>query len=140
MDVICKLTQNWRAMARWWVVGLVFTGWGLGALYLLKERLMLSLFAATLITAETGTLLRFLVNDRWVFGYERPTFGRLWQFHVANAASFVIAAGVVNLLPLLGIHYLLASVMATACSVGVSMVMNFVWIWKRSAEERPIAK
>ncbi len=124
------IPEKWQALARWWVVGLLFTGWGIGALYLLRGRLMFSLFSATLITAEVGTILRFLVNDRWVFGSPRPSLGRLWQFHVANAASFIIWWGLGNLLPMLGMHYLVASVAATACSVGISMITNFGWVWR----------
>ena len=118
-------------MARWWVVGIVFMAWSLSILYLLRERWLMSLMLATLITAETGTILRFFVNDRWVFGNRRPTLSRLWQYHVANAVSFVIWWGVCNTLPLVGVHYLLASAAATACSVGFSMLTNFLWIWRR---------
>ncbi len=85
---------------------------------------------ATLITAETGTILRFFANDRWVFGHPRPTIARFWQYHVANAGGFVIWWGVSNALPSLGMHYLLASLAATACSVSFSMLTNFLWIWR----------
>ena len=122
---------RWRALARWWAVGMLFLGWSLGVLYLLKDKLLLPLLLATLITAEAGTCLRFLVNDRWVFEHQRPTLRRLWQYHVANAGGFVIWWAVSNVLPALGIHYLLASVAATACSVGLSMLTNFLWIWRR---------
>ena len=118
-------------MARWWAVGMVFMAWGLGFLYLLKDRWRVPLMLATLATAETGTILRFFVNDWWVFGHPRPTLVRFWQYHVANAGGFVIWWSVCNVLPRFGIHYLLASVAATACSVGFSILTNFLWIWRK---------
>lgn len=126
-----------KSLTRWLAVGFVFLAWGLGVLYLLKDRLGLPLMAATLVTAETGSLLRFLVNDRWVFGRRRSTWRRLWQYHVANAGSFVIWWGVSNALPPLGVHYLLAAVAATACSVGFSLLTNFLWIWRRRRPGSP---
>jgi putative flippase GtrA len=121
----------WRSMTRWWIVGLAFTPYSLGVLYLLKDRWLMSLMFATLIVAETGTILRFFVNDWWVFGHRRPTLIRFWQYQVANAGSFVIWWAVCNALPLFNVHYLVASVAATACSVGFSMLTNFLWIWRR---------
>ena len=120
-----------NALVRWWIVGILFLAWSLGGLYLLKDRLHMALLLATAITAETGTILRFLVNDRWVFGHRRPTLTRLWQYHVANAGSFILWWTVSNLLPGVGIHYLLAALIATAASVGFSMLTNFLWIWRR---------
>ena len=120
----------WRSLSRWWAVGLVFTGWGLLSMYWLKDRWQVPLMMASVIVAETGTILRFLVNDRWVFGHYRPTLKRLWQYHIANAGSFVVWWAVCNALPFFGVHYLLAFVAATACSVGFSILSNFLWVWR----------
>ena len=128
--------RPWEVVARWWIVGTVFLIWGLGVLYVLKAYAHLPLVLATAVSAETGTILRFFVNDRWVFGYRRPTFRRLWQYHVANAGGFVIWLGVSNLLPAFGIHYLVAAVLATATSVGFSMWTNFLWIWRKGRPAR----
>jgi putative flippase GtrA len=120
----------WRALGRWWIVGLAFTGGGLVFLYVLRDVLRLPLVVATLAGAEATLLLRFLINDRWVFGYRRPTWTRLWQFHVAGAAGGAIWWIVANLLPRYGVHYLLAATAGTACSVMLSMGTNFFWIWR----------
>lgn len=122
-------------MVRWWIVGLFFTGVNIPILWVLVDLLGLKLWLATLLASEFGTLLRFLVNDRWVFGYLRPTWKRLWQYHLAIASSFVIWYSVANLLPRWGIHYLLASILATGCSVGWSMITNFLWIWRKKEQK-----
>jgi putative flippase GtrA len=120
----------WRSLGRWWIVGLAFYGAGLGLLYLFIDVLRLPLLAATLMTAEITVLLRFLINDRWVFGHRFPAWVRLWQFHVASAGGAVIWWLVANALPRFGVHYLVASTAGTACSVFFSMFTNFLWIWR----------
>ena len=125
-----------KSLARWWAVGIVFMGWTMGALYLLSGIWRWSVPVASLVIAELGTILRFFVNDRWVFEHRRPTLRRFWQYHVANAGGFVIWWSVCNVLPVLGVHYLIASVAATCCSVGFSMATNFLWIWRRKQDNR----
>lgn len=121
----------WRSLFRWWIVGLAFTGGGLVVLYVLRDILRLPLIVATTAGAEATLLVRFLINDRWVFGHRRPTWLRLWQFHVASAGGGAIWWVVANLLPRFGVQYLLAALAGTACSVMFSMATNFLWIWRR---------
>jgi putative flippase GtrA len=120
----------WRALGRWWIVGLAFTGGGLLVLYLLRDALHLPLIVATTAGGETTLLLRFLINDHWVFGHRRPTWKRLWQFHVAGAAGGAVWWVVANVLPRFGVNYLLAATAGTACSVVFSMATNFLWVWR----------
>jgi len=124
----------WRALARWWAVGIAFLVIGLGMLYVLRDLLKLPLLACTLITAESTTIIRYFINDLWVFKERRLSLVRLWQFHVANIAGFVIWSAVVNVLPRFGVHYLIASAAGTACSVVSSMATNFLWIWGKRAK------
>jgi putative flippase GtrA len=99
-------------------------------MYMLVEAMRIPLLAATTVSAEITIVLRFLINDRWVFGYKRPTWNRLLQFHVASAGGGVVWWAVANTLPHFGVHYLIASITGTACSVCFSMATNFFWIWR----------
>jgi len=127
----------WRALGRWWAVGLAFTALGTGAMYVATDVVHLPLLAGTLICSEILMLVRFLINDRWVFGHRRPTWLRLWQFHVASAGGSVIWLIAANGLPRFGVHYLIASLVGTACSVCVSMLLNFLWIWRDKKTAAP---
>jgi putative flippase GtrA len=130
----------WRPLGRWWIVGLAFTGGGLLVLYVLRDVFHLPLIMATAAGGEATLLFRFLINDRWVFGYRRPTWTRLWQFHVASAGGGLLWWIVANVLPRFGVHYLLAAAAGTACSVVVSMATNFLWVWrKRGSQQVDIA-
>ena len=120
-----------KSFVRWFAVGVVFLAWSTGVLYLLTGIRHWPVPVSSLVTAEVGTILRFLVNDRWVFENHRPTLGRFWKYHVANAGGFAIWWSVCNALPPFGVNYLIASVLATCCSVGFSIVTNFFWIWRR---------
>lgn len=124
------------AMLRWWIVGFGFVAVNIAFLYAFVELMHMPVAVATIIAAEAGTLLRYLVNDRWVFGKTRPSWRRLWQYHVANAASLCIWWVATNLFAYFGAHYMIASVLAMACSVLISILTNFLWIW-RSGKTTP---
>src|SRR5690349_14534146 len=85
-------------MGRWWAGGLLFLVINIPLLYSLHDVLGLPVWLATLVGGEIGTILRFLVNDRWVFGNPRPTWLRLFQYQIAVASSFAIWWAVTNAL------------------------------------------
>jgi putative flippase GtrA len=120
-------------VVRWIAVGFVFAGVGLGLLKLLAGVLAWPYTVATFCSGEICTVLRFLVVDRWVFNHRTPTWKRLWQYHVANALGFGVWWSAANLLQAVGVHYLLASVLAMFFSVGFNMLSNFFWIWRKPA-------
>jgi putative flippase GtrA len=126
-----------QSFVRWWIVGLAFTAGALIFLYVLRDIFHLPLIVATSVGAEALLVLRFLINDRWVFGHRRPSWTRLWQFHVASAGGGAIWWILANLLPRYGVHYLLAAVAGTAGSVLFSMATNFLWIWRKGDSKRP---
>lgn len=115
---------------KWTLIGLAFMGLNLPLLYALVDVARLPLPAATLLAALLGTLLRFLANDRLVFGEVRPTWARLRSYYAANALGFMLWYSVANLLPRFGVHYLISAVLATMCSVTVSLATNFLWVWR----------
>lgn len=125
-------------LVRWLAAGGVFMVLNLGLLYALVDLLGLRVVYATLLGAEIGTVLRYLVNDRWVFGHHQPTWRRLIQYHVANAVAFTVWWGATNLLNLWGVHYLLAAIIAVGCSIGFSLGANFYWIWHK--KNRPASR
>lgn len=130
----------WRPMGRWWIVSLCFWVGGLGLLYAFISLLKMPLMIGTLFAAEITVVLRFLINDRWVFGYPRPSWSRLWQFHLACAGGAAIWWCVANALPRFGVYYLIASAAGSAASVLFSMTTNFRWIWRSRSAQSSAAK
>jgi len=125
----------WRSLVRWLIVGVAFLGVGTALLYVAVGLLHMPLVVATVVTAEVVLLIRFLINDRWVFGYRFPTWRRLWQFHAAGAGGFAVWWVVTNVLPRFGIHYLIASAAGSGSSMFLSIVTNFFWIWRKPAAQ-----
>ncbi|HUR58617.1 MAG TPA: GtrA family protein [Opitutaceae bacterium] len=124
-------------VVRWLVVGTLFAGFGLGLIKLFYDLLHWPYWLATLLQAEITTVLRYLVNDRWVFGHRHPTWMRLWQFHVATAGGFTVWWVASNLLQRSGVHYLLAAMLGACCSVGVNLASNFFWVWRKRTVATP---
>ena len=126
-----------RALSRRLGVGLMFYFLGLAILYALIELSKTPLLLSTLLTAEATTIVRYAVNDLWVFGEKRLSWTRLWQFHVANAGGFAVWWIMVNALPPLGVHYLLASTLGTASSMVSTMATKLQWIWLKRTNALP---
>ena len=121
----------WRSLGRWWIAGLAFYAGGIAVLYLFIHTLRMKLWLGTSLSAEITLLLRFLTNDRWVFGYRYPTWRRLWQYQLASAGSAGVWWILCNVLPIFGIQYLVASTVGSICAAFFGMVTNFLWIWRR---------
>lgn len=116
---------------RWMIVGAAATALNFGLLYLFVDVIGIPFIIAPIFSAEIGIVLRFLANDRWVFGHTRPSWRRLGEYHLAIAGGFAIWWLTSNALVFLGVHYLLASLLAIAASIGINAATNFGWIWRR---------
>lgn len=132
-DIFVRLA-DWlrdRRKVRWLILGAAATGVNFGALYVLVDLLKVPFFLAPIFSAEIIIVLRFLANDRWVFGHPRPSWRRLGEYHMAVAGGFVVWWGISNLLVYFGVHYLLASLLAIGGSLTVNFASNFYWIWRQ---------
>jgi putative flippase GtrA len=132
-EKLCGFVASWRwpAIIRWFVVAFGFSLGSLGLLYLFVGIFRIPLAAATLLSAEIATILRFFVTNLWVFDQRAPSAKGLWQFHWANAGGFAMWWCISNLLPRYGVHYLVAATVGIAGSVGFNIFTNFFWIWRK---------
>lgn len=118
-------------VVRWLVAGLAFMGITSLFLYLFVDLLGASVMVGTLLSLEGSTLLRFYVNEKWVFASQhRMSWRRLGQYHVANAGASAVWWIATNLLNLYGVHHILAAILAVGLSTGFSMASNFLWVWR----------
>jgi putative flippase GtrA len=139
-----------NTLVRWWIVGIGFAVGSIPLLQIAEEYLGLSSLLASILVAELTTLLRYPINDRWVFRQPRLSWVRLWQYHVANASSAMLWVIVYNLAGIpfqmggtvltqwqgTAIERTIKALVATAFSVGLSMITNFLWIWRAKASRR----
>jgi len=118
------------SIARWLASGLIFLGINTGVLYLAVQFLRLAVPVATVASAEVCTILRFLLNEIWVFKTRKMSWLRLWRYHLANAVALVVWWIATNVLNRLGLNYIFSSILAVGFSTGISFTTNFFWIWK----------
>lgn len=118
-------------------MGVVFVAINTAILYCLVDLAGFAVPLGTLLTAEIGTLLRFLANHHWVFRARKPTWRQCLQYHVANVGVFIVWWATANALALAGVQYLLAGIIAVAFSTGFSLYANFLWVWRKENGGRP---
>lgn len=125
--------MDWQRVAGWTVLGVSAAAAELGLLRLLVEGLGIALPVATAVAAETLILVKFVLNDRWVFGHPRPAMDRAMKYHGACAGALVVYWIVINALAsLLGVPYAIGFVIGTGASFVWSLVTNFLWVWARA--------
>ncbi len=117
-------------LIRWLTAGLIFLGLSTFFLYIFVDLLGANVMIGTLLTIEASTLLRFYVNEKWVFATHKMCWRRLGQYHVANAGASAVWWIVTNTLNHFGVNHLIAAIMAVGLSTGVSMASNFLWVWR----------
>ena len=120
-----------RQDIRWWFIGMAFLGMGLGATYLFVDVLGLPVVWGTLFSLLLGAIFRFFAIDKWVF--QKKSEGatlRFIKYQISHAASYAVGWGLINLFVMVGIHYLLATILATAVTTLVTMASHFQWVWR----------
>jgi putative flippase GtrA len=99
-------------IVRWLAGGLIFMGANTALLYRFVHYWRLSVPPATSLCAEACALLRHVFNDIWVFRSPNLTWVGLWQYHVANAAAFVVWRIAANVVTKIWLNYVSASILA----------------------------
>ena len=124
-----------RRVAGWVLLGVMASLLELVLLRELYEGLMWPLTVATAVAAEVLIIFKFLMNDRFVFGYTWPTLSRLVKYHGASAGALVVYWLAINALTLLaGVPYVAAFVLSTAAAFTWSLLTNFLWVWARPVQ------
>jgi len=122
------------------VVGAIGVGVRLGAVAFFAGVLGLHYLVATAIAIELSLLHNFFWHLRWTWSTERPdgprrhAFFRCLAFHASN--GLVSMLGSLALMPLLvggfGLHYLLANVVAVACTGLANFLVGDRLIFRRA--------
>src|SRR5918911_1328955 len=109
-------SERVAGIRRWLPGSLGFLVATLPLMYLLRHFDLLPMWAATLAAGAIGTLARVLVNKRWGWGNQYPTWSWPAQDHAAGAGGFVSWWVATNALNNLGLEYLLACIAGVAAA------------------------
>lgn len=130
MDVLV-----WRRALRFGIVGASGVLINTAALYVGHEVFGLPLALASAIAVELAIISNFLLNNSWTFGAHTIKVGRFARFNLVSLGGMAITTGVLlALVNLVGIHYLLANLVAISTAMSWNFVVNSVWTWRRAPQ------
>ena len=125
------------------LVGIVGYAVQTAALWLLAGRADMAILPATLLSTELAVLHNFVWHVRWTWA-DRPaglmtTLGRLLRFNVANGGVSLVGGAL--LMPLLvtslGVHYLLANLIAVLICAAVNYLAGDRWVFAPARQAGP---
>jgi len=130
-----KLLFEWLFINKKKIIQWLVSGVGLFLfcnliLYLFVDIIKVKLFISSIIVAEIGLLIRFIINQKIIFKSKNNFFVHLLKFHSASLMSFLLWIGLINYLNFIGLHYLYSSLIAIIISTSVNFLFHFFWIWK----------
>ena len=127
---LIKFITSKKKALKWFGAGLVFMGLAPLWMYCFVEIYGINVYLATFLAAEINTILRYFVNNFFVFNRSEFSVRGIFNYHIANAGALAIWWIASSVFIFLGVHYLYAGVMAVAFSTLFSFYSNFFWVWK----------
>ena len=110
------------------------------ALFTFYALLRLPLLVASSAAVALAVVNNFLWNDRWTFAQQRGPLSlavrRFGRFGVASGGGLVLTTLMLwVLVNELGLHYLVANLIAAATGAASNYVVNVSWTYARGARE-----
>jgi len=120
-----------RRFIRYTVVGAVATAAHYGLLVLCVERGGWPAFAASGAGAVLGAQVAY-VGNRWFTFAHRGAVGASWpRFQATALLGALLGMAIVALGVRLGVHYLIAQMLATLTSLMLTFAINRLWTFRR---------
>lgn len=122
--------------AKFYAVGALGIGVQLAALAIYKPLLDPHYLWATALAVETAVLHNFLWHEFWTWSDRRSDarerLARLWRFHVSNGLLSLGGNLVLMrlLVGVLGLHYLLANLIAIAALAAANFVLSELYVFR----------
>ena len=120
---------------RFSLVGLSGTVVGLGGMWLFTEIVGLHYVLSGVITSFLSVTNNFIGNDLWTFNRQKsyrlaPLLLRWSKFGLSRAGSLALGMGVlVFFTDVLGLHYMVSTLLSIAVSVLLNYLTSRRWIW-----------
>lgn len=128
------LNKNKGSVVYWVSTGFVLAIIANIFLYIFVEYLNLTLIIATILSAEIGLLIRFLVNQKLIFNKKDQFIKPLINFHIASSITFIVWVSLTNILSYLDIYYIAASILALIVTTTLNFIFNFFWVWRKETQ------
>jgi putative flippase GtrA len=116
----------------WLAFGLFITLLSTLILYFFVESLEIHLPIATALSGEISLLIRYFLNNYFVFNKKSFKLMNCLKFHIAMLLGFSIWWILTNILSVIGLHYIIAALSATLISTLINLITNFKWVWGKN--------
>ena len=116
-------------LARFLVVGVLSVGVDTAALVLLREVVGLPLAVATTLAFALTLAVNFSLNLGFVFGVRGRLAGRLARYGVLVVVNYVLTLLLVLGIAAVGVHYVLAKLIAVGCCAMLNFVAYRHWVF-----------
>jgi putative flippase GtrA len=131
-----------------WGNGLLrYAGVGLGATashYALMAALvewgLCPAWVASGLGAVLGAQVAFFGNRHFTFAHDGPGAAAWWKFQGTAAVGALLGMGIVAAGVWMGLHYLLAQVVATGCALLLTYAINRRWTFSRPSPGAPLPR
>ncbi|MFE5188534.1 GtrA family protein [Streptomyces sp. NPDC056628] len=117
---------------RFAVVGGAGTVVNTAALYVLHRLLSVPLVVASAVAVELAVAHNYVLNDRWTFAVRAPSLRRFGKFNMSMLAGLAANVLVVWTLVHVGVHLLVANLLAIAAAFSVNYASSVQWVWGRT--------
>ena len=80
---------------------------------------------ATFLSAELSTIVRYFINNYWLFKHEEISTKGFLYYHVANLGAFIVWLIVSNLMINFGMNYIYAGILAVFFLLPLVFIQTF---------------
>lgn len=128
------LDQNKYKIVKWFAIGVLLVLFSNFVTYVFVENLGYKFYIASTIAAMVSNVMRFCINNYWIFKNRTFGFANFIKFQIGSGLSFFTWWAIANTLVLFDVHYLVAVNLAAVISTLINLIVNFLWVWKDDVE------
>lgn len=125
---------NWIKRKKLKIVNWLIVGAGLLLLsniltYIFVDLFFFKFYLASAIAGIISNLMRFVINNYWIFERKNFNIGDFMKFQIGSGFSLITWWLISNSLVEVGVDYILAINLAAVFSTVLNLVINFLWVW-----------
>jgi len=99
-------------------------------LFILFQRVHLSLVIASILATELAIISNFYCNDRWTFKQTRISLSRFARFNLVSLSGLLITTSTLWVLAShMGLYFLVANLLGIGLATIWNFVVNSLWTW-----------
>lgn len=137
IQAVHEAEEQHKEMARFLLVGGSGTVLNFFVLTLTYHYFHWPVILAALVSNELAMVSNFFCHEHWTFNGDRHGTRRLRfvRYQFVAAGGIVLSSVILTVLVRVGLHYLIANLIAIGIAVSWNFFMSHRWAWRRTASE-----